>query len=98
MTDYNDGKWHGWDVGECPVHPESRIDALWIEDGQSFSVINARAGDQDWFGCFDAFRVVKEHREPGEWWIADNAACKTKTEAEMLTLSGSVIHVREVIE
>ena len=23
MVDYNDGNWHGWDGGECPVHPES---------------------------------------------------------------------------
>lgn len=29
MTDYNDGNWHFWNGGECPVHPESMIDMVW---------------------------------------------------------------------
>ena len=26
MTSYNDGKWHGWNGGECPVHPETEVE------------------------------------------------------------------------
>ena len=76
MTNYNDGKWHGWNGGECPVHPKSRIQVVrgnhegahsvtwpanefhqcnWTDVGKSHSII--------------AFRVVKEHREPREWWL-----------------------------
>ena len=25
MTNYNDGRWHGWNGGECPVHPETVV-------------------------------------------------------------------------
>ena len=32
MTDYNDGKWHGWNGGECPVHPESEL-KVWFQSG-----------------------------------------------------------------
>ena len=30
MTDYNDGKWHAWNGGECPVDPEAHVDIIWI--------------------------------------------------------------------
>ena len=29
---YNDGKWHGWNGGECPVHPKTVVDYLWLYD------------------------------------------------------------------
>ena len=32
MTDYNDGKWHGWNGGECPVHPGSVVSVV-FENG-----------------------------------------------------------------
>ena len=34
MTNYNDGKWHGWNGGECPVHPKSMVDAVWHDANQ----------------------------------------------------------------
>ncbi len=59
MTNYNDGKWHGWNGGDCPVHPESVVETRHLFDGpigdsefQSWATgISAPAG---WFkaGCW----------------------------------------------
>lgn len=65
---YNDGRWHGWNGGECPVHPETVVDALFGDGGKQPEI----KGDcLDWSGPdklpsshVAAFRVVKEHREP----------------------------------
>lgn len=72
MTDYNDGKWHGWNGGKCPVHPESVVEVLHAETG----VLNERrAGITVWeHEYLIAFRVIREHKEPvvttheGECW------------------------------
>lgn len=68
MTDYNDGRWHGWNGGECPVHPQTVVEIAMRERGV------AEEAAEQWFWDGDrcrivAFRVVKEHREPREWWI-----------------------------
>jgi len=65
MTDYSDGNWHGWNGGECPVHPNSRIEAReW-----SGTRWTADAGDCDWTSMAWWFRVIKEHREPRVFWV-----------------------------
>jgi hypothetical protein len=69
MTDYNDGCWHGWNGGECPVHPRSVVE-----------VVFSKAGHRDgckadtWVWDADqgthtivAFRVVKPYAEPVEY-------------------------------
>lgn len=33
VTDYNDGQWHGWNGGECPVHPETVVDTRHLKSG-----------------------------------------------------------------
>jgi len=33
MTDYNDGKWHGWNGGECPVDPQAWVEVWWESFG-----------------------------------------------------------------
>lgn len=74
MTNYNDGKWHGWNGGECPVHPCSMVEGMYLRDGDPApeSPITDDAYDFDW--CYDgknrliAFRVIKEHKEPREFW------------------------------
>lgn len=33
MTDYNDGKIHGWNGGDCPVHPETEV-LVWLRNGE----------------------------------------------------------------
>ena len=63
MTDYNDGKWHGWNGGECPVHPESVVDVIHAENGQ----LNCprRACINSWDSPnLVAFRVITPYVEP----------------------------------
>jgi hypothetical protein len=75
--DYNDGKWHGWNGGECPVHPESVVEVRW-ENTNGPKEIH-KAGDinkgAQWSWDFSkhassnaivAFRVVTPYREPRE--------------------------------
>lgn len=70
MTDYNDGQWHGWNGGECPVHSESVIKY----ELRCGDVRTAFAGNLVW-ACLETvndiinFRVVKKYCEPREWWI-----------------------------
>ena len=42
---YNDGKIHGWNGGDCPVHPKSRVRA-WYRNG---SIMNGeQANNLTW--------------------------------------------------
>jgi hypothetical protein len=67
MTDYNDGKWHGWNGGECPVHPKSVIEAYYFPHGHIGPPwhFEGVAAGKKWELPF-LFRVVKEFREPRE--------------------------------
>lgn len=69
MTNYNDDKWHGWNGGECPVHPKTIVDAVTTLVALPASVAGAIGGwEADHSNPIVAFRVVKEYREPREWW------------------------------
>lgn len=95
MTNYNDGNWHGWNGGECPVHPESIVETCWVSD-ESVGSITSYAYDILWSKkdgvSTIAFRVVKEYREPRDFWV--NPA---SLEAATSAVSG-YIRMREVIE
>lgn len=121
MTNYNDGKWHGWNGGECPIHPESLVEAVFLDDtnpGRPYDSLNslngremeAKTGDRCWTWSpihrkIIAFRVVKEYREPREWWLTK---CGSYTHAhetleaaqnyERCNRNVEIIHVREVVE
>lgn len=108
MTNYNDGKWHGWNGGECPVHPKSRLE--WCR----FTGIGVTGLAHQGFGdakCLDwntltAFRVIKQHREPREWWITQSPQERlifsleknAKDAARDIGKKAEIIHVREVLE
>lgn len=68
MTNYNDRKWHGWNGGECPVHPKTRVEVCGIE---WFDTEDAT--DFDWHESAEppivAFRVTKEYKEPRVLWV-----------------------------
>jgi len=73
MSDYNDGKIHGWNGGECPVHPESEV-MVWLRSA-SFT-IGTEAGLVNWVhGVSDtdmdiiAFQVTKPYIEPKVIWV-----------------------------
>lgn len=71
MTDYNDGKWHGWNGGECPVDPKTMINAI-FDDGSGMVGECERADFFQWEGRLApvVFRVVKPAPpKPREWWI-----------------------------
>lgn len=71
MTDYNDGEWHGWSGGECPVDVRSKVQVLWQNaDGSLHIPSQGVAGNIAFLGNDHgrvvAFCVTKEHREPRE--------------------------------
>jgi hypothetical protein len=99
MTDYNDGKWHGWGGGECPVHPKSEVEAVSLSpyyNGADYRKLLASSiswNDND--TPVVAFRVIKEHKAPREFWIFENGHGDLCV-SEVWRRSG--IHVREVLE
>lgn len=107
MTDYNDGKWHRYHGWNCPVHLKSQVQTFFIYNGgdPQFSgdePINASL--QVWENVI-AFRVVKEYREPREFWICTDenpghpAFQMVQDQAPTNPNSWTeVIHVREVLE
>ena len=98
MTDYNDGKWHGWNGGECPVHPETVVTCMWQDKDGFFDGDTDTAKKFSW-RALDAFRVTKPHKEPREFWIDPYGyAHDNPKDAKPISPMQSAIHVREVIE
>ena len=97
MTDYNDGKWHGWNGGECPVHPKSVVQiqtVVGVLNGANQS--DLAAGGRCWErnigdASIVAFRVIKEHREPREYPI------DPRVSTVWFSHEDGLIHVREVL-
>ena len=87
--DYNNGEWWGWNGGECPVHPKSRIDAnngCWA----------GFAAEIDWQSFRGAFRVLVAHVEPPkprEFWLSPTMHVYDKK-----PYNQHAIHVREVLD
>ena len=98
MTDYNDGKWHGWNGGECPVHPKTKVYGMEPRN----ICWHTFAEDCDWGSFRGAFRVTKEHKEPREFWIArvadDGSDCLLGFKPADEGYYDTIIHVREVLE
>lgn len=104
MTNYNDGKWHGWNGGECPVHPKTLVDTRWQDEsrGSLGEILAGNVMSECWTHTNSikhcnriiAFRVIKEHREPREWWIYPDTGVVKKTKP----VCPHAIHVREVLE
>ena len=71
MTNYNDGKIHGWNGGKCPVHPNT------IVEGREWTGArwDAAAVYNDWKSFRGAFRVIKEHKEPREFYAQKMKTC-----------------------
>lgn len=73
-SDYNDGQIHGWNGGDCPVHPETVVE-VWFRAGacgekQSHIYCwSCSGGNSD----IIAFRVVKEYVEPKVIWVNEEA-------------------------
>jgi hypothetical protein len=72
MSDYNDGKWWGWNGGECPVHPETVVDTVTknygLTSGHKASLFGWWV---DHINPIIAFRVVTQYvepKKPREFW------------------------------
>lgn len=104
MIDYNDGEWHGWDGGECPVHPNSLIE---IRTPSGYHETDRRAGITAWADP-KLFRVTKPYVEPPkprEFWVNEypsglGGVYNSIEAADKCIDAGRIrcIHVREVIE
>jgi hypothetical protein len=79
MINYNDGKWHGWNGGECPVHPESVVEVC--SAVETVRKTEATPENVYWPNVI-AFRVVEPYHEPREWWATGNHLHDTKEEAD----------------
>ena len=76
---YEENVWHGWNGGECPVHPKTIVEILFYDGVTAESWSDSdMAGDFDWSLAASvlpvAFRVIKEHREPREVLMDTNGA------------------------
>jgi hypothetical protein len=102
MTDYNDGKWHGWNGGECPVHQDSVVDVQYLGKSR-FANDKASLALWEWSNLLKmvAFRVIKpyvEPKKPREFWIAFKAGYVIDVVYEKPNDMYGYIHVREVLE
>ena len=91
MTNYNDGKWHAWNGGECPVHPETLVDVTYTCGAGMF--------DEDAEGVSWTypllFRVTKEYRGPREFWLV--GCYRFLSEKDAMTYEGCLPNRREII-
>jgi hypothetical protein len=86
MSNYNDGKWHGWNGGECPVHPKSIVNLRWERQYDTGDNDTKAGYGWDW-NKVCAFRVVKPYHEPREWWATGTHLHDTKEEADAFLAS-----------
>ena len=93
-VDYNDGKIHGWNGGDCPVHPLTEVKLYfkrWNASDRLFV-----AGEIGWLHHDEstdivAFQVVKEYKEPMVIWMnmyGNDYAYTFKTKEEAMKFSG----------
>jgi len=103
MTNYNDGKWHDADgLAEWPVHCQSMVERTWLlRDKEVGSRVDFGAVvTLDWaseYGKTTSFRVVREHREPREWWIHLGVMGRPRISEAEPDRPHTYIHVREVL-
>lgn len=96
--DYNDGKWHGWNGGECPVHLKTRADLI-AQNGSMWK--NAIVGEiggwsADHCNPIVAFRVVTPYTAPREGYAV--TLFRSAREAKTAHPGCDPIFVREVKE
>lgn len=105
MTNYNDGKIHGWNGGDCPVHHKSVVQ-VWLRCGER-DTDEARSYNWTHGDVEDivAFKVLKEYKEAKYMWANEYVSGYSYYESEVEAqsyASPSAIRVavkfKEVIE
>lgn len=101
-VNYNDGKWHGWNGGECPVHPKTLVQVVF--SGQSAHKFYGHVADNlEWQNGVApsniiVFRVTEpyvEPKKPREFWIGNDTFLGLP-DIKTVETKG-YIHVREVL-
>ena len=102
VNKYNNGEWHGWNGGDCPVHPNSEVYVM-FNSGEVARGFNA--DEWDWSHNIStklvAFRVTKpyvESKEPREFWITSGTLGYVHVKTEKPSDMYGYIHVKEVLE
>ena len=95
--------WNGESMKPSSIHDKSIVEFIWHDESTSGSgcdVMQVGWNDVDekpaWRHIIK-FRVIKEHKEPREFWI-DLKPYGDSPVVSHAPMSGSYIHVREVIE
>lgn len=107
MTNYNDGKWHGWNgEGEQPVHDKTVVEVILIgtahgkEASKDSSWADAYNWSWDTYSYIIAFRVLQEYKEPREYWVnfVDERVLPYRDTDHAQTFANEgYTHVREVM-
>lgn len=107
MTKYEPGQWYGWNGGECPVHPETKVSSATPNGIRPAKPARNLEWDGESVNRVVAFMIIREHREPREWWItkcngythphdtleAAQTYCRCNA-----SMNPNIIHIREVID
>ena len=75
VPDWNNGTIHGWNGGDCPVHPETVVQ-VWFRNGNTNVSWDAEAywwEHRETEEDIIAFRVVKPYVEPRVLWVNEEA-------------------------
>lgn len=102
--DYNNGEWHDWNGGECPVHPLSVVE---VQLRNGFKPRSRLAGGWNWRhdnanDDISSFHVVVPYVEPApepakrrKWWIVNSTAFESARQAKIAFPGSTPIKVKE---
>ena len=104
MTEYVTGQIYGWNGGECPVHPETKI-KIWTRNALLCSGVNADVPRCEWKHKQNghdiiAFQVITPYAEPETVWVNEflNGAMECfRSEAEAKQY-GKQYHTRVAVK
>lgn len=69
---YEEGKWYGWNGGECPVDGDTVVDIYWGHQEEVSFDPNERADSWDWYSKADpiiVFRIVPKTSHVFVGWV-----------------------------
>jgi hypothetical protein len=104
MNDYENGEIWGWNGGECPVHPETKI-KIWTRNALICSGLEVDASACEWKhggsgNDIVCFQVTKVHVEPkviyvNEWGSGWGYSYPTEEDAKK---NAGAHHIRTAVE
>lgn len=97
MTDYNDGQIHGWNGGECPVHPKTVVE-VWFrcKDSDIWSAGGLEWKHSDEYDDIIAFRLVKLYIEPKVIWVNEYGSFESVWPSEQEAREGASVNATRI--